>query len=370
MQLSLIAIFLAHDLDCLVAVRTPPFNSWKNPAERVMFELNLAPQAVGLMRRKMSNELEKAIEGCNSMSAIRESAVSNSNLQGGLKDSLEPVIVLLCSLFQKLKLKDEPFAVFTSASIEEMDTLASALQEVEDGIDPTSFNRSNLPGFPKLNEFFSHCCQRRHYSFCIKKCGLIDCHICKPPRLPGDVFQSLHFIPDPVADGNVYKPFAEVHETDSSEKDRPSLNLSAEKQGHGIPFNPSGQFAKNVGRALQCTECGKQRVLHSARKLHWTDRRDLEKEVGDLMYMCGMTLQDVLPGDISPEAKEAHLLSRVFVRQNLSCNKQIETPFFSSACFEAICSYCGNDENLIPSTPDIYPMCSYCKRDPKKTGIL
>ena len=41
-QLSLIAVFLAHDLDCLITVRTPPFNSWKNPAERVMSELNLA----------------------------------------------------------------------------------------------------------------------------------------------------------------------------------------------------------------------------------------------------------------------------------------------------------------------------------------
>ena len=104
-QLSLIAIFLARDLDFLVAVRTPPFNSWKNPAERVMSELNLALQAVGLMRRKMSDELEKAIEGCNSMSAVRESAVLRSDLQESLKDSLEPVIVLLCSLFQRLKLR-------------------------------------------------------------------------------------------------------------------------------------------------------------------------------------------------------------------------------------------------------------------------
>ena len=219
MQLSLIAIFLARDLDCLVAVRTPPFNSWKNPAERVMSELNLALQAVGLMRRKMSDELEKAIEGCNSMRAIREFAVSNSDLRGGLKDSLEPVIVLLCSLFQRIKLKNEPFAVFTSASTEEMDTLANVLQEVEHGIDPTSCNRSKLPGFPKLNKFFSHCCQTRHYSFCIKKCGSVDCRICKPLRLPGDVFQSLHFIPDPVADGNAYKPFDEVYGTNTTGKE-------------------------------------------------------------------------------------------------------------------------------------------------------
>ena len=51
-QLSYVALFLTRDLDYLVAVRTPPYNSWKNPAERVMSELNLALQTVGIMRQK------------------------------------------------------------------------------------------------------------------------------------------------------------------------------------------------------------------------------------------------------------------------------------------------------------------------------
>ena len=36
-------------------------------------------------------------------------------------------MLLLCSLFQRLKLNDEPFTVFTSASSSEMDTLASGI---------------------------------------------------------------------------------------------------------------------------------------------------------------------------------------------------------------------------------------------------
>ena len=43
------------------------------------------------------------------MSAICESAVLHSDFQEALKDSLEPVIELLCSSFQRLKLKDGPF---------------------------------------------------------------------------------------------------------------------------------------------------------------------------------------------------------------------------------------------------------------------
>ena len=35
-QLAIIALFLKEDRDMIVAVRTPPYNSWKNPAERVM----------------------------------------------------------------------------------------------------------------------------------------------------------------------------------------------------------------------------------------------------------------------------------------------------------------------------------------------
>ena len=46
-QMWYIAIFIVRDLDCLVAVRTPPYNSWKNPAECVMSEVNLALQRVG-----------------------------------------------------------------------------------------------------------------------------------------------------------------------------------------------------------------------------------------------------------------------------------------------------------------------------------
>jgi len=29
----------------------------------------------------------------------------------------------------------------------------------------------------------------------------------------------------------------------------------------GVPFNPSGQFAQNVGKVFECTECNKPRVL-------------------------------------------------------------------------------------------------------------
>ena len=58
-QLRYIAIFLARDLDYLVAVRTPPYNSWKNSAERVMSELNLVLQGAGLARARLDTNWRK-----------------------------------------------------------------------------------------------------------------------------------------------------------------------------------------------------------------------------------------------------------------------------------------------------------------------
>ena len=90
-QLSYIALFLTRDLDYLVAVRTPPYNSWKNPAERVMSELNLALQTVGIMRQKLPTAaLEKVLVGCNSMKDIRSAAENHHGLQEEFKDSLQP----------------------------------------------------------------------------------------------------------------------------------------------------------------------------------------------------------------------------------------------------------------------------------------
>ena len=51
-QISLICVFLSLDLNFLCAVCTPPYHSWKNPAERIMSILDLGLQSVGVMRQE------------------------------------------------------------------------------------------------------------------------------------------------------------------------------------------------------------------------------------------------------------------------------------------------------------------------------
>ena len=69
-EIALICLFLKEDRDMLVAVRTPPFNSWKDPAERVMSVLNFGAQGVGLMRQELPI-LQPVIKNCNNMKSIR-----------------------------------------------------------------------------------------------------------------------------------------------------------------------------------------------------------------------------------------------------------------------------------------------------------
>lgn len=60
-QISLINIYLQHDLDMLQAVRTFPYHSWKKPVERVNCILNMGLQSVGLMRTSMDPTYEVSI---------------------------------------------------------------------------------------------------------------------------------------------------------------------------------------------------------------------------------------------------------------------------------------------------------------------
>lgn len=60
-KLSLMSLFIAQDLDMLVALRTAPGHSWANPVERIMSIVNIGLQGIGVMRAQGSDELKKAI---------------------------------------------------------------------------------------------------------------------------------------------------------------------------------------------------------------------------------------------------------------------------------------------------------------------
>lgn len=121
-QLALVCLFLSGNFDMLVAARTPPMASWKNPPKRIMSILNLALQAVGLMRAQVSDECEQKLKSANGIKKMRDIA-KDPAMRQEIADSFEPVKILLTQMFQRLKLKDTPFKCFPAASEEIMETL-------------------------------------------------------------------------------------------------------------------------------------------------------------------------------------------------------------------------------------------------------
>ena len=80
-KIALICLFLHRNLDYLAAVRTAPYQSWRNPVERIMAILNLALQRVGLMREKMPPNFEAAISSCKSDKDIRNACKTYPGLK-------------------------------------------------------------------------------------------------------------------------------------------------------------------------------------------------------------------------------------------------------------------------------------------------
>ena len=110
-QLAQVAYFMQRNLDLLILVPTPPNHSWKNPAERVMSNLYLALQGIGVMRVR-TKSMEQHLQAANSLKSIRDLTKKHATLE----DSIEPCKTLIASVFSRLKLKGKNFKVFSAAT--------------------------------------------------------------------------------------------------------------------------------------------------------------------------------------------------------------------------------------------------------------
>ena len=141
-QLSLIALFFEWDLDFISAVRTP-HHSWKNPVEIIMAILNIALNAVGIMRSE-TNSFEDKLKSAQSLKDLRK-----LNDLPGLKqeylESLNDVKKLLQALFVQLKLSDKYFKVFDAASEEAITNLQATISTIfDDGLTIQTIKKTDL----------------------------------------------------------------------------------------------------------------------------------------------------------------------------------------------------------------------------------
>ena len=315
-----------------------------------MSVLNIALQGVGVVRNE--TDYDDQLKNCNNMKQVRDLAQRIPEVeQAAVIDSMEDTKALMYSLFTHLKLKDEPFQPFYAACEEDMDTFQDTVKLIDESVDPKNTNKQMVFKAKKFNEFYESHCQSRNYMFSVKKCGKPSCLVCKPPRLPIDVFNSLNHLPDPEPLGDKYRDFSTLYGQPTSEKHRPSLAGPKATGHHGMPFPPSAQYAKNVRVVVQCSDCSKWRILYSKQSLKLQQRRELEAYLDDLSYTCGSTFADV-------DSAEDCVLRSIYIKQNLTCESPTEIPYYSAGN-EPICYYCGSQYEL-SENPDYYPLCISC----------
>ena len=238
---------------------------------------------------------EAAISTCNSISQLINLSLKKDEIVRTVLDSIEPVKDLLTNIFRRLELHDRNFLMYPSASEEEMIEMWSVLKSVDPSLEYSNvYRQASLKKLVQLDTFLQHSCQSRHYSFSIKKCGITDCTICKPVRMPLDIFNNIHHLPDPVPseDGH-YTPFSEVYESSTTEQHRRSMQVKRGKQ-KTLPFSASIQHVKNVSIIIQCEECQKWRLLDCKRKLTTSERCELLHTLDNVTYTCGAQLEDLV----------------------------------------------------------------------------
>ncbi|XP_065895962.1 uncharacterized protein [Dysidea avara] len=348
-QVALISLFLKFDLDFVCAARTAPCHSWRNPVERIMSTLNLGLQCVGFMREKLDDHFEDEVKKCNNLKQLRDTAKKIPGFSKDVSDSISHTRVLLTQIMERLQLKDEKIKVVSAASDDEIELMWSYLHTIDDSLSSgVTLQKEALDKKPQLKAFIDHCCRTRKYMFQIKKCGSISCCICKPPKLPTEIFQSINFIPDPVpGEEGHYRCFSDVYGTDTSEEHCPSLK-KPNKRRKTLPFASNLTHVRNVDMMLQCEECDSWRLLYSQHKLKRAQRLQLERALKDYTFTCGASMSDLeLPEGLNVYARD------------IACGEPIEKLYYA-AKYPPICVYCAKDIEW--NEKEYYPQCADCKQ--------
>ena len=215
-----LALFKSLNLDMLICVRTCPYQSWQNIAERVMSTFNLALQNVSIERSAMPPEHEQAVKGKNTLTDIRGVINKDPTLEAAIQDSMAPPMALVGRRFQSMKIKENCVKLGVPATEQNIDEMFQHVLFVDPSIPRTDHTAKGLQNAKLLHKFLKTHCHCSHYVFQIKKCEDRSCFCCleHPVRLPQD-FSKLSFLPLPLLEH--FQKFDMVYGKPPSE-DRPS----------------------------------------------------------------------------------------------------------------------------------------------------
>lgn len=367
-----LCLFQALDLDMLVCVRTCPYQSWQNLAERVMSTLNFALQNVSLARSKMPASFEALVHSKNTLEDVRKSIAATPELGEALQDAMAPLLITLGQRFQSMKIKGEAVKLGVPATQDEMTELFSLSAFIDPSLERDKLTKEHLTKATALQSFLKKHCHSSHYVFQLRKCTDETCYYCAehPIRLPPDVFHELSFLPLPLLDitKEHYKKFDDLFGQHPDEKGRPSYVPTPSEEAKQRDKDHRGIIVKaKVRDLIRCGECHKPRCIFSNSKLSPQESVELQCTKETNIYSCGSPL--------FPEG--SRYVNTIVVREALTCISPIEAQYYSSVLvhFPPICYYCGlSEENLVDDEEikelrtcyaAVFPICFLCKSDGK-----
>ena len=118
--------------------------------------------AVGVMRKEMPAEAEKVLKNCNSIKQIRS---AGGSVKAEIAESVKAPVDLLSDIMRRLELNGKKFEVEMACSENELELFWEILLQIESSLSPDDTTRDKVKDKVSLQEFISHCCQLRHYTF-------------------------------------------------------------------------------------------------------------------------------------------------------------------------------------------------------------
>ena len=176
--------------------------------------LNLGQNAIRYIRSAVHSDpgFEKHLLNCQGVNDVRNRLEKNLDQNAKLlKESCSNCLDLIKAIFSRLRLKEN--------IIQERDAIVDS--EVSSFFKEVNLDRLFKPTDQKpdlaerllLAQYLSHSCRLRTYLASIKKCGSSECTVCLPSRLPNEIFERIHHLPDPTPDESSedhYSKFREV----------------------------------------------------------------------------------------------------------------------------------------------------------------
>lgn len=424
---AMMSVFLRLDLDMLVATRTVPHLSYRNPVERVMSLLNIALQNCAFCRER-NDDLEELLKGCNTMKDIRKRAAefhpteSGASIPEMFKASMKRCQQIIENRMRQLSWTDEPVSIYTASDSSEISALVDLFLSL-DGHFSQDFKKKcrDTPEEPidkkelymseVVKEFVEHHVRFSPYVLQIKKVVGCECTCCrrgivKSPRLPPSIFDDLKWMPLPLVEestdgGEVqkYKEFRDLYGSEPNPKDQPSLKTSKTNNKSGSGTKNAKLYNSNKARAfIQCSACSKARVIYVPKENECLTKREkivirVLEEAGE--YVCGAQLtqyihfesqreqnkissDESLIVDLTDEQRtEQDKEFQFYLKENLTCETPMEEAYFKGQRLyhkrnKNICSHCGLSDNHIqqPTQQElkdyssVFHPCIACKNSP------